>query len=141
MNHYFQLCFQSSFSPVISYPFELVWQDGDIKALTYNCTHIRYFEDGFRRLAHHSRCFRGEKLNSAKVLSEGARHEKRETKEPMSHPVNTRPLWAFIGSMNCPGAKQSQLNSLIKMAKAVNCITLQLGCLRLLVLLLLHYYW
>lgn len=53
---------------------------------------------------------RGE-LESAEVLSEVARREERETKEPMTHPVNTRPLCVSSGPMNCPSAKQSQLIS------------------------------
>lgn len=53
---------------------------------------------------------RGES-ESAGALSEVARHEERETKEPMTHPVNTRPLRVSSGPMNCPGAKQSQLIS------------------------------
>lgn len=58
---------------------------------------------------------------SAELLSEVARHEERETKEPMTHPVNTRPPWTCSGPMNCLSAKRSQLFPLITAAGAASC--------------------
>ena len=86
-------------------------------------------------LTHHPGCFHGRgESESAEVLSEVARHEERETKEPMTHPVNTRPLWASSGPMNCPSAKQSQLISLHQSSRGSELwLTVELWCLRLLV--------
>lgn len=88
-------------------------------------SHANEKEVNAERLAHYSGCLHSRgKLDSARVLSEVARHEENETKEPMTHPVNTRPLWASSRLRNCPIAKQSQLISLIRTAGALNCVAL-----------------
>lgn len=40
-------------------------------------------------------------FHRAKLLSEVDRHEKSKTKEPVTHPVNTRPLWVSSRPMGC----------------------------------------
>lgn len=59
---------------------------------------------------------------------------KEKQKEPMTHPVNTKPLWAASGPLNCPSAKQSQLISLHQSSGGSELWhTVELQCLRLLV--------
>lgn len=53
-------------------------------------------------------------LEGLERLSEVARHEERETKQPMTHPMNIRILWISSGPMNCLCAKRSQLFLLVR---------------------------